>query len=166
MSGDRGWGANFLLYERAVGLLAGAAIAAWSELFGGSSDIECFLDGNAKALYTVVAPMNVALLGFILAAAAIIVTAAPAKKLTLLRESAHYDDLWETFRSALRFLGAGAVLALIGLVTTDDTASRIIFFLALTTWVVAILRVARSVWAVSWVIRIFTGPSLERKAGS
>ncbi len=165
MSGDKGWGANFLLYERTVGLLAGAGIAAWSELFGGSADVECFLEGHATALYTVVAPMNVALLGFILAAAAIIVTAAPAKKLMLLRQSGHYDDLWATFRSALRFLGAGAVLGLVGLITTDDIASRIVFFLALTTWAVASLRVARSVWAVNWVITIFTGPPLEREAG-
>jgi hypothetical protein len=76
----------------------------------------------------------------------------------ILRESDHYDDLWATFRSALRYLGLTTVLSLVGLVVSGASLSRIIFYGVAALSGLAALRTARCIWAMNWVIHIFTGP--------
>jgi hypothetical protein len=159
------WEANFLRNETVVGAVPGAGVAVWSEAFSGSSSLDHFLSAHGTVIYTVVAPIDAAMLGFILAAAAIIVTAASADQLSLLRESAHYDDLWQCFRSAMLFLGLGTIVTVAAIAVTGPLAGRLIFAFAVILSGIAALRVARSVWAVNWVIRIFTGPPLRRAAG-
>lgn len=166
MSGSRSWGAHFLQYELAAGALAPASVAVWSEAFDGRGEIDRFVAEHGELLYTVAAPIDAAMLGFILAAAAIIVTAAPDQRMTLLRESAHYSDLWACFRSAMRFLGGATVVSLIGLAVTNPTAARIVFFGAVGLSVLAVLRVARCIWSLNWIIKIFTGPPLDRPPGA
>ena len=162
MSVRRGWNAQFLGYELGAGLAVAAGIVLWSEVFGGSEPVEHFIDAHSGLLYTVAAPIDAALLGFILAAAAIIVTAAPDDRMAILRESKHYSDLWACFRSAMRFLAAATVVTLAGLVVAGEPGARIMFFIVAALSVLSALRVGRCVWALNWIIRIFTGPPLER----
>lgn len=157
----RAWAANFLAFELALGILLTAALAAWSEVLGGADKLECFLYDHGETLYVVLAPIDAAMLGFILAAAAIVVTAAPADRMTLLRESKHYDELWAAFRSAMRFLGLATVASIAGLVVTSGTLSRVVFIATAGLTIFAVLRVARCIWAVNWVVRIFTGRPLK-----
>lgn len=160
------WNAHFLKLELALGLISTAGLVAWAELFGGADRVDRFLAWHGETLYVVVAPIDAALLGFIVAAAAIIVTAAPSERMAQLRESAHYDDLWTTFRSAMRHLGAATVAGILGLVLTwDGVGGRIVFYIVVGLTILAALRVARCVWAVNWVVKIFTGPSPTRPAG-
>ena len=166
MSENGGWSANFLAYEFLSGIVPPAFVIIWSELFGGRADVDRFVVGHGDLFYTVTAPIDAAMLGFILAAAAIIVTAASDERMTLLRESAHYSDLWACFRSAMRFLGVSTVATLMGLVLSNPTAARLVFFVVLVLSTLAVLRVARCIWALNWIVRIFTGPSLERSAGA
>jgi hypothetical protein len=154
------WAANFFLCEGAVVVAAVVALVVWSELLGGRDHLQSFLADHGETLYVVAAPIAAAMLGFILAAAAIVVTAAPAERMTLLRESAHYEDLWKSFRSAMRFLGLATIVAIVAIGITGPTPSRIAFYLAAGFGLFAAVRVARCVWAMNWVIRIFTGPSL------
>jgi hypothetical protein len=153
------WAANFLWCEFALGVVATAVLIGWSELFGGSRHLDNFLTEHSETLYIVLAPIAAAMLGFILAAAAIVVTSAPAKRMEVLRESPHYPELWASFRSALRFLGFTTIASLVGLVVSGETPSRIIFYVTAGLAGIAALRTARCIWAMNWVIRIFTGPS-------
>ncbi|HEY6731544.1 MAG TPA: hypothetical protein VI039_11015 [Solirubrobacterales bacterium] len=157
------WEANFLFWELALGTLLTIGLAAWSELFGGADEVGCFLHEHGETLYMVLAPIDAAMLGFILAAAAIVVTAAPADRMALLRDSDHYDDLWAAFRSAMRYLGLATVTSIVGLIITSGTASRVVFIVTVGLTILAALRVARCIWAVNWVIRIFTGQSPETR---
>ncbi len=163
---SRSWAANFLRNELGLGLVMVAAVILWSEVLGGRAHLDHFIALHGSLLYTVAAPIDAAMLGFILAAAAIIVTAAPDDRMALLRQSAHYSDLWASFRSAMRYLGAATVMTLAGLVVTGQTAARLVFFAVVGLSLLAALRVARSVWALNWIIRIFTGPPLSRAAGA
>lgn len=155
------WAAHFLGCEAALGIAAVAGLIVWSELLGGSSHLDHFLDEHGETLYIVLAPISAAMLGFILAAAAIVVTAAPAERMNLLRQSKHYPMLWATFRSALHFLGLATLAALVGLVVSGQTPSRIIFYVIAGLAGLAALRTARCIWAMNWIIHIFTGPSPE-----
>jgi len=165
------WAANFLWCEFALGVAVVAALVAWSEFFGGSAHLDHFLDEHGETLYIVLAPIAAAMLGFILAAAAIVVTSAPAERMAILRESRHYPKLWATFRSALRYLGFTTLTSLVGLVVSGQTPSRIIFYLVAGLAGLAALRTARCIWAMNWMIHIFTGPPAseevhEREPGS
>lgn len=163
MSLRKAWAANFLRCEGALSILVVVALIVWSELLGGSSHLDRFLDEHGETLYIVLAPITAAMLGFILAATAIVVTSAPAERMEALRESPHYPKLWATFRSALRYLGFATLAALVGLVVSGEVASRIIFYVAAGLSGLAALRTARCIWAVNWMIHIFTGPSAEEK---
>jgi hypothetical protein len=158
------WAANFLRYECALVVIVMAALLIWSELFGGSSHLDNFLNDHGETLYIVLAPITAAMLGFILAAAAIVVTSAPAERMAILRDSPHYPKLWATFRSALRYLGFATIAALVGLVVSGDVASRIIFYLVAGLAGLAALRTARCIWAMNWMVHIFTGPPAEDEA--
>jgi hypothetical protein len=148
------WRTHFLWAEFAVGVFATAALIAWSEAFGGRDVVDDFLHDHGETFYVVLAPITAAMLGFILAAAAIIVTAAPAKRMDVLRSSAHYNDLWACFRSAMRYLGLATISAILGLVVSGETTGRLIFFLTVGLTVLAAARVARCIWAMNWVIKI------------
>ena len=161
MSLRKAWAANFLWCEFALGVAAAAALVIWSEFFGGSSHLDRFLGEHGETLYIVLAPISAAMLGFILAAAAIVVTSAPAERMAILRQSRHYPKLWATFRSALRYLGFTTIAALIGLVVTNQTASRVIFYWVAGFAGLAALRTARCIWAMNWMIHVFTRPLVE-----
>jgi|SRR6185312_2638692 len=152
------WAAHFLRCEFWLGLAAVAALVVWSEFFGGAAHLDHFLNEHGETLYIVLAPITAAMLGFILAAAAIVVTSAPAERMRILRESPHYPELWETFRSALRYLGLATIAALVGLVVSGDLPSRIIFYVVAGLAGLAALRTARCIWALNRMIHIFTGP--------
>jgi uncharacterized membrane protein len=159
------WAANFLSYELFLGLIPVLGLVVWGET-SATTRLDVYIAAHGAALYTLTAPILAAMLGFIIAAASIIVTAAPQERLEQLRQSNHYRDLWGTFRSAMLFLGAGTLMTILGVVvTTTGVESRGIFYVATGLTVLAALRVARSIWAVNWVIRIFTSPSQARPAG-
>lgn len=160
------WGAHFLVLELGIGLVASAAVIWYAEAGKHPEQLDKFIGVHRDVVYAVAAPIHAALLGFIIAASAIIVTAAPSDRMDLLRRSDHYDDLWKTFRSAMRYLGAATVACVAGLVFRKAGAeSRIVLYASIVLSILAALRVARCVWAVGWVVRIFAGPSPARGAG-
>lgn len=158
------WAANFLWCEFGVGIVAVAALVVWSELLGGSAHLDHFLNEHGETLYIVLAPIAAAMLGFILAAAAIVVTSAPAERMEILRGSKHYPKLWATFRSALRYLGLATIASLVGLVISGQTPSRLAFYVVAGLSGLAALRTARCIWAMNWMIHIFTAPSPSANA--
>jgi hypothetical protein len=52
---------------------------------------------------------------------------------------------------------------LVGLVVSGEAPSRIIFYVAAGLSVLAALRTARCIWAMNWMIHIFTGPPSEEE---
>jgi len=165
MSGLReAWAANFLRCEFGAAAAAVVGLVVWSVFLGGSADLDHFLEDHGETLYIVLAPITAAMLGFILAAAAIVVTSASSERMEILRQSDHYSDLWATFRSALRYLGLATLASLVGLVISGPAPSRIIFYVVAGFAGLAALRTARCIWAMNWVIRIFTGPPRAKPA--
>lgn len=158
------WAANFLRCEFALDVVATLILVAWSVLFGGADHLDHFLEDHGETLYIVLAPITAAMLGFILAAAAIVVTSMSSERMEVLRKSKHYPDLWETFKSALRSLGFATLAALIGLVVSGASPSRLIFYVVAGLSGLATLRTARCIWAMNEVIHILTEPPRSKEA--
>jgi hypothetical protein len=118
------------------------------------------LSGQRPAIYGTVASLDGALLGFIIATATIVLSFAPSDRFAVLRNSVHYKTLWQTFTSTIRFLGLATLLALAALLGDRDTnPSRLLMLLCAGSTLVAVLRVARSVWILEKTINVVTASS-------
>ena len=156
------WKKNFLGCELIVALLITVGFATWSESFNGLSRIDKVLMGERAAVYGTVATIDGALLGFVIATVAIILGFAQSDRFAVLRASTSYEDLWTTLRSTIRVLAFATVAALVALLVDRETSPNspaliVCFGFAL----LAVFRVARSIWVLENVIRIMTKPTSD-----
>jgi hypothetical protein len=154
------WGLHFLGCEVVLGLCLTLAFAGWVEWAHGTRSVNNVLSGQRSAVYGTVASLDGALLGFIIATAAIVLSFAPSDRFTLLRGSPHYKTLWRTFTSTIRFLGVATLLALAALLGDQDARpNRLFVILCAGSTLLAVLRVARSAWILEKTIKVVTAPT-------
>jgi uncharacterized membrane protein len=160
------WKTHFLLAELGLSLVVSVAFAVWGVRFGGQALIEATLQGNRAAVYGAVASICGSLLGFTIASASIALGYASSDRLELVRDSQHYATLWRVFIAAMRALGAGTIVALVGLVLDRDGApAPVLVYICAGTTVLAVLRVARCLWVFERVIALVTAPTKARAGG-
>ena len=136
------WRLHFLGCELALGLCLTLVFAGWVEWANGMRSVDNLLSGQRSAVYGTVASLDGALLGFIIATAAIVLSFAPSDRFALLRGSAHYKTLWRTFTSTIRFLGLATLLALAALLGDRDAGpNRLFMILCAGSTLLAVLRV-------------------------
>jgi hypothetical protein len=140
--------------------------------------IDAHLHGNRGPIYSAVAGVAGALLGFVMAAVAILLPYANDGKLEFLQGSPEgkqvFRDLWGTFQSALSCLGVTTLVSLIALVVDHDGEVRlpahvghVAAVITLALVLMSILRVGRCVWTLGKMLeRVTTDESSEPGAGS
>jgi hypothetical protein len=160
------WRDHFLKVEFGIALLATAGLLVYGERFGGRPCIHAILDGNRSAIYATVASLAGSLLGFVLAAASIILTFANSDRLALLRQSRHYPTIWKIFKAAMRALAFATVAAVVALlVDRDRSPAWWLVYVNSFTALWAGLRLWRCLWIFNKIVAILTGPNPAR-AGS
>jgi hypothetical protein len=153
------WRRAFLPIELGLSLAVGCAIVVWSERFSGQATLTTYLDHDRAAIYGTVASIAAALLGFLIATVTIIqglVAGGTAARLSFarLRDSNQYQTLWRVFRWTIRALAATTALAVVGqLVDRDHAPVWALFYLTLTSVLVASTLVGRSIW----ILELATG---------
>jgi hypothetical protein len=159
----RWWQAHFLAAELGVAVLVAAAFAAWSARPGGAALVDATLQGNRAAVYGALASIFGSLLGFTLAAAAIVLGYAASDRLAVVRDSRQYPTLWRVFIAAMRALALATAVALAGLILDRDAAPRpAILDVCVGASALAALRLARCLWVFERVIALVTAPSPSR----
>jgi hypothetical protein len=154
------WRRAFLPIELGLSIAAGVAIVVWSERFSGQAILANYLDQDRAAIYGTVASISAALLGFLIATVTIIqglVAGGTAARLSFarLRDSDQYRTLWRVFRWAIRALAITTALAVIGqLVDRDQTPVWLLFYVTLTSVLLASVLVARTIWILEQVLEI------------
>lgn len=149
------WRKHFLLVELFIACALTAVLVAWSVLWGGRQYILDLICGNRSTIYGSLASLFGSLLGFIITAMSIIIGFSTSDRLALLRSSRHYKDLWNTFVSAIRFLGITTIFALIGLVFDRDASQHFYLFIAcLGLSMLCVFRVARCIWILEKIVKI------------
>src|SRR6185436_2455744 len=99
------YGRHFLRFEAAAALLLTGLFASWANWYGGWESVEEILRGNRGAVYGAFASILGSLLGFVIAAVAIVLGYADSDRLTILRESRNWTTLWTVFMAGMRSLG-------------------------------------------------------------
>ena len=149
------WNRHFLRNEFAVAVVLGVLVLV-SDRWVSPGGLDSLLAGDRSVLWGTVASIAGALLGFVLAAASILVAIVERPPLRRLKVSSQYDTLWHTFVSATKWLGALTLLSLVQLTLDADHAApaRPWIYLLVGAAVLAVLRVARCVWILQNVLSL------------
>jgi hypothetical protein len=151
------WRLHFLGCELLLGFAATMGFAIWICWGNGLRPMDDLLLGQRAAVYGTIASLDGALLGFIIATATIVLSFAPSDRFETLRNSPHYQTLWRTFTSTIRFLGAATLFAVGALVGDRDIhPNRILMILCLGSSFIAALRLTRSAWILERAINVVT----------
>ena len=157
------WKVHFLAAEMGLAVLAGVAFAVWAVWLGGQPLVDVALKGNRAAVYGTLASICGSLLGFTIAAVAIVLGYASSDRLAIVRESRHYLTLWHVFVAAMRAMGTATLVALVGLILDRDGAPvPVILYVCVGTTTLAALRLARCLWVLEQAIALVAAPSKEQ----
>ncbi len=145
--------------EFALAIVLSLLFSVWSEFVNAGSFITTVFEGNRGALYAALVALFGSLLGFSITAISIVLGYANSDKLEIVRKSAHYSDLWNTFRSAIKVLAFATVTSLIGLILDRDTSpTNLILYLNIFASILSFFRIARCIWVLESIIAIVTKP--------
>ena len=151
--------------EFALALGLSLLFSIWSEVFNSGSFIASVFAGNREVLYGALVALFGSLLGFSITAVSIVLGYANSDKLEIVRKSAHYADLWNTFRSAIKVLAFATITSLIGLILDRDTLpNNLILYLNIFSSILSFLRVGRCIWVLENIIAIVTKPRNNPKS--
>ncbi len=157
------WERNFLLCEGVIPFLLAALLAVYVFGFDGAEHSDMFLKGKRVHIYGATTAAAAALLGTMIAAVAIILGWIDSPRLTILRKSEKYPELWAVFRQAMWSLGGLTMLSLICLPFDQDKApvwALTVSFVWLSSF--AAVRLARAVWVVHRLVEILAFPEEEK----
>ena len=116
--------------------------------------IDELISRDSTALYGTLLSSFAVLLGFAIAAIAIVASLVTAKPFDTLRRSSEYDNFWLAFKWSIRSLAVAAVFSLVALFSTRYNSARIAtLFLEVFCAVAAILSLLRSGYTLEKVLR-------------
>ncbi|MBI5352242.1 MAG: hypothetical protein HZB50_06350 [Chloroflexi bacterium] len=151
------WDKYFLPLEFLVSLLTMVGFIIWGEFFSGRSVMDSLLEGNRSAVYGALSAIFGALLGFVITAVSIVLGYVASDKLTLVRESPHYEDLWRVYKAAMRSLAVATIAGLLGLIFDREARPMpLLFYLNILTTTLAFFRLGRSIWVLENIISLVT----------
>jgi hypothetical protein len=150
------WEDHFLGYELALAGAVGVCVWVCSVTFAGSY-IDSALNQNRSAVYGTLASILASLLGFVIAAIAIVLPAMDDSRLGLLRASGHDRTLWRVFFSATKVLAVGTIMAMSALlIDRDSGVNRVLVAMVSGFAFLACLRVARVIWILDKLVYVLT----------
>lgn len=158
----RWWGQKFLLAERAAALVATGLLAIALLYDKPRALVTHILDDNRTAVYGALSSIFASLLGFTIAAVAIVLSFANSDRLAFVRDSEHYPTIWETFKSCVRWLAIATAMSLVALIVDRNglpmlPVALIVFYATL----VGVARVGRTIWILELLIGIITSRPRE-----
>lgn len=137
----------------AAALLIGFIV--WDQAGRGGPVIDEVLATNRSAVYTAIASILGALLGFVITAISIVLAFSAMERLELLRQSPHYKTLWAVFTQTTWLLAGATALALVALVLDRDAAPcRPALYFCLGATLISAIRIARCVWVLEQLVAI------------
>lgn len=157
------WRKHFIVLELMTCSIIFAGIIIWAEQFQGIESINKLVKGNRAELYSSLASIFGALLGFAITAVSIMISFAHSPKLKIVRESGHYKTLWIIFTYAIRASALATLTSVLALLNDcDDSPSRIMMYIALFFSMLATWRIARCIWILERIIELVIAPQIKQ----
>jgi hypothetical protein len=152
------WTITQIIVAIAVTALAGLALGTGEP----NTPLGAILGDNRAVLYGTIAAVAGSLLGFVLAAATIVLTVAGSARLNRITESNHYGELWSMFLAATKGLGLVTVAAMAALLfdRKDSPQPAFTYGLFLLS-LVASLQIGTCIWILERVTSLMV---IERGA--
>lgn len=152
------WRRHYLGVELGASCAGAVGFALWAELWGGYGLLEPLLLSRGNGLFATLASIDGALLGFVIATWAIVLTVADTDRFEVVRKSRHYPYLWRTLSSTARWLAVAAASAMaVLLIGTKGVAGADGVLACAGSTLVAGWRVARCIWVLERVTNIAGG---------
>ena len=160
----RFWARHFLWCELILVAVLVAASVVWSLRFGGERLVLEFMDERRGAIYGVLAGIFGSLLGFAIAAEAIVLSLSGSDKLAIVRNSKHYSTLWRVFRWTIRTLALATVAALLALILDRDKQPWPLWlYICAGFGLLAAAQLARTIWVLEQVVHVVATPTKNEK---
>ena len=157
------WHRHFLSLDFVLASIPAIAIAIWVWAFGGEYCIDSVLQGARANIYRSVAAISGTLLGFSIAAVAIVINFASSERLKLLRDSGMYTEIWKAFFQATRFLGLLTVVSLVCLVWDRDDSPSTWLLIPFSLLIgLSTARIIRVIWILEQIVNILSKPSPKK----
>ena len=149
------WSKYFLQVEFTLAVMITLGIIVWAEAFQGRLWLNEVLTGQRHDIYITLASIFGALLGFTITTESIVLGYATNARLAIVREAKSHEQLWRIFMSAIRVLGFGTLLALIGLIMDSDVhPGWWCTYLTIFVVILASFRLMRCIWVLDNIIKI------------
>lgn len=147
---------NFLHIEGMLVLLVTCAIIIYCEIYDGKYVIENIVGDRCSNIYSTLAGILGALLGFAITAESIVIGLSGNDKLLILRKSPHYKTLWKVFTKTIRWLGIATLMALVGILVDKNGLFSIVFYVFTYFFLLAGVRLFRTIWVLENIIHLLT----------
>ena len=108
-----------------VSLLIVFIFASWTLTHRGKKDLLNLLDGSHATIYTTLATVDGALLGFMITASSIILGHLANEKFADFKKDVHYKTFWNTVTSSIKLLGLNTCLSVLALIFDRNTNPEI-----------------------------------------
>jgi hypothetical protein len=147
----------FLVIDFIFCLLITFSLIVWSKYFNGFFVISNLLENNRANIYGTLATIFGTLLGFVITGLSIVVGYSTDQKLKLIRDSASYKQLWNTFLSTIKILAISTIMCIVALVwDNDQTPNEYILYIMFFFTLLSALRMWKIVWVLEELTKILT----------
>lgn len=151
------WRRHFLIVELGIGIAVFVLLTIWWRYGNGISVLKELVRGNRGQIYGTFASIFGSLLGFVITALSVVLGLSSSDRLTVLKNSVHYKQLWDVFVSTIRVLGFTTIVWLLVLFLDRENHPRpFVLVLCLAATFLATLRLARCVWVLERIVEIIT----------
>jgi hypothetical protein len=148
---------HFLTYEFILSVLLTMIIVYLFEVVWGTNILDQWLVGVKKELYTVIASISGAMLGFIITAVSIVIAFSQSDRFDLLRKSEHYPTLYKIFVVAIKYLAITTGFSVLALILDKDNSPKHWISYILAWGIIAtVFSLGRCVWVLEKMISIIT----------
>ena len=119
--------------------------------------VDSFLRGIRSCMYGTLAISSCLLLGMVLLTQVLLINYSDRKSLEFFKRSKHYPLFWKIFSRSTRASATLALVAILSLVfDRDSSPCRLLLCLSASMGVLALVRLARCLWAVENMVEILT----------
>ena len=149
------WNLYFIRIDAVIAVLIFFIYFFYSLNKSGHKSIVNLMEGEQVAIYSTLATINGALLGFMITATSIIFGYISDDKFAHIRKSRHYDTLWKSLKSTIFVLTVATLISILGILFDRPQHSN--FFIKDATLfisVLGIIRLARALYILKLLLQI------------